>query len=313
MSRLLNLAAVALIAAAVPSTASAAFPGANGKIAWSSEYAHEYFAGRDNCEMGGDIFTMNSNGSNVRQLTTATGHDDNPVWSADGQMIVFDSARDTWLSEDDDIDFYAAPEIYVMDRLGRDQRRVTNLPDSHEYDPTWSPDGTRIAYASANRIDGQPNGVYAIDADGTDEQLLAAGGGMPAWSPDGTKIAFYRDGGLWIMDPDGGNQVRLGDGGQHPDWSPDGSRIAYGGIETITLGGIVQHVNAPGIETFGAWSPDGQRFTYQHVTFFEDPDAYPGADRQIAAIRSNGKGLNLLTPLTGWFCIEDSPNWQPIN
>ena len=76
------------------------------------------------------------------------------------------------------------------------------------FDPSWSPDGTQIAFA---RYEGCCNPeIYVMNADGSDERRLTALDGFdtnPAWSPDGTKIAWERNG-IWVMNADGSDQSR---------------------------------------------------------------------------------------------------------
>ena len=92
----------------------------------------------------------------------------------------------------------------------------------------WSPDGTRIAFAS--RRHGGAYEIYTIHPDGTNLVRLThddSGNSSPVWSPDGTRIAFVssRDGNqeIYAMDADGSNQINLtndpGDD-RSPAWSP---------------------------------------------------------------------------------------------
>ena len=85
--------------------------------------------------------------------------------------------------------------------------------------PTWSPDGSRIAFERDGRID-------EVDADGSNLRHLTPGpyDGAPAWSPDGNEIVFHRgasygDSRLVVMAPDGTHRVDIG-GGLDPDWQP---------------------------------------------------------------------------------------------
>jgi dipeptidyl aminopeptidase/acylaminoacyl peptidase len=73
-------------------------------------------------------------------------------------------------------------EIWVMNADGTNRSVLTNDP-ALDQDPDWSPNGKRIAFARVG------DGVYTMNADGSDPKRLSAGRG-PAWSPDGKRIAF---------------------------------------------------------------------------------------------------------------------------
>jgi Tol biopolymer transport system component len=123
-------------------------------------------------------------------------------------------------------------KIYVMNSDGSGQTRLTysNYDQAH----TWSPDCTKIAFASFR--DGNGN-IYVINADGTGESRLNSDPSEeigPSWSPNGTKIAFSSDRNgnfdIYTMDADGSNQTRLTNDTATeyaPAWSPDSTKIAF--------------------------------------------------------------------------------------
>jgi Tol biopolymer transport system component len=100
--------------------------------------------------------------------------------------------------------------------------------------PTFSPDGTRIAYVDSGELE---NHLWVMDADGSNAHEILADeatvpGGRLQWSPAGDRIAGVarsRDGdnAIYTFAPDGSGFTRVITGGIDPHWSPDGSQIAY--------------------------------------------------------------------------------------
>ena len=126
-------------------------------------------------------------------------------------QIVFSSNRD------------GNQEIYVMDADGGNLRRLTNSP-LDESEPTWSPDGKRIAFVTTRAGEGardENRQIWVMDADGGNQQKLTNkdfSEWEPSWSPDGKRIAFTSSGHwnvaggawqIWVMDADGGNPRNL--------------------------------------------------------------------------------------------------------
>ena len=123
-------------------------------------------------------------------------------------------------------------ELYSVNADGSALRRLTWSPEV-EQAPSWSPDGTRIAYESF--LGGNCH-VWVMNADGSGQTELTSGTQDmdPAWSPDGTQIAFARPSSngwnLFVMNADGSALRRVSDVfGNSPAWSPDGRRLAYVG------------------------------------------------------------------------------------
>lgn len=171
-----------------------------------------------------DIWSMDSDGSSLVNLTQHKDKDHSPAWSPDGEFIAFASVRDSlyW-------------ELYLMRPDGSDVQRLTWWEDASDLSPSWSPDGTRLAFAS--KRDGNWE-LYVMDRDGGNLARLTdhpADDTNPAWSPDGGRIAFAstRDGysEIYVLALGGGEPINLSNApfsSEHgPTWSPDGGRIAY--------------------------------------------------------------------------------------
>ena len=183
--------------------------------------------------------------------------------------------------------FSSEGDVYTMNADGSDSRRLTDHPDL-DFDPVWSPDGTRIAFRSHR--DGNEE-VYVMNADGSEQTNLTQSPGAdysPAWSPDGSQIAFAssreKAGGLdiWVMNADGSGPQRItNEPGiqEYPSWSPDGQRLAFactfgrilpqgaGDFEICVVNadgtGLVQLTDSPGTSKLPAWSPDGKFIAFQ--------------------------------------------------
>ena len=79
-----------------------------------------------------------------------------------------------------------------MNADGSSQVNLTNDP-ADDYTPSWSPDGTKVAFARWPGFGGGQ--IWVMNADGTGQVNLtnnSADNWLPSWSPDGTKIAFTR-------------------------------------------------------------------------------------------------------------------------
>lgn len=131
---------------------------------------------------GGDVWAMDANGRNRRNLTAGLpGGGGNPVFSPDGSRIAITSV------EGSDAD------VFLIDPDGSNPVNLTGSGDSGEddYEPAFSPDGARIAFVSERA--GYPGDLYTMAVDGTDVQALTSDPVEdldPAYSPDGTEIVY---------------------------------------------------------------------------------------------------------------------------
>ncbi len=192
----------------------AASPGEpEGAPAWSPDGSTIVFSSRRDGNW--EIYTVRSDGTELRRLTQNEAFDAAPVWSPDGSgMIAFASDRGG-------VDSH----LYLMADDGSGVRRLTFGDD--EGSPDWSPDGRRIVYAgfSSGNAD-----IWTIGADGTDARRLTRSEIFeytPRWSPDGRWIAFEGYLGdapdIFVMRPDGSATTRLTPTGRYsgsPAWRP---------------------------------------------------------------------------------------------
>ncbi len=201
-------------------------PAADYHPSWSPDGKKIAFTSHRN---GGNIqiFVMDSDGQNPIRLTNEVW-DENPDWSPDGQKIAFIGYKhaggdgDVWDSD-----------IYVMDPDGKNRTRISR-ERGNNYDPTWSPDGQRIAFVNSRRT----TDIYVMDSNGKNLKRLTHDVGYnrePSWSADGQSIAYVLSDFLfgkfqiYVMDIDGENRRKLTHGrfDLNPAWSPDSKMLAY--------------------------------------------------------------------------------------
>ena len=149
------------------------------------------------------------------------------------------------------------------------------------YDPSVSPDGTKIAFCSLR--DDQYSQIYVANADGTGEKritkITTGDSCGPVWSHDGKKIAFYsfalphpsRNPAVWVMDPDGSNMKRIVEHGLSPSWSPDDKQMVFasnrdGKFQIYAMNSDGSNArrltNNKAEESAPAWSPSGQDIVF---------------------------------------------------
>ena len=216
--------------------------------------------------------------------------------------IVFDNHEDVWSINAD----------------GTNLTRLTRSPWP-EFDATWSPDGTQIAFRSERG--GDPE-IWLMNADGSGRHRLTRGL-SPAWSPDGSKIAYASPGdilcppgrglrcsGLSIMNADGSGQHRVPntDGGEYPTWSPDGERIAFNSNLSGDHVMYIVHIDGSHVVDLSGvgegwqvdWSPDGRSILFTSER--DHPDHYT----DIYVMRPDGSGVQRLTDARAY-----TPAWSP--
>jgi Tol biopolymer transport system component len=148
-----------------------------------------------------DIYTMDSDGKNVRRLTTELGYDGGPFWSHDGKQIVYRAHHPQTPKDQEDYKTLLSQnlirpstlEIWVMNADGSNKRQVTRNGKAN-FAPFFFPDGKRIIFSS-NMDDpkGRNFDLYKINVDGSGLERITDNDtfdGFPMFSPDGKKIVF---------------------------------------------------------------------------------------------------------------------------
>lgn len=129
----------------------------------------------------------------------------------------------------------AAAVLFAGPGSGQSVDRAAPDPPERQSEPSWSPDGTRIAFRGGAFPDVD---IWLADADGSNPVRLTdhpAADGYPVWAPDGGRLAFVsnRDGvwKLYLMDADGSNLRELATTSERdadparPAWTPDGEKV----------------------------------------------------------------------------------------
>lgn len=262
-----------------------------------------------------DIYLMSTDGVSLVNITKGRLSGISAFsWSPDGSRLVVTADRGN--------------NLYVVSADGTDLRSLTQntgFPVAITQTPTWSPDGTKIAYIGNVE---QNYDVFLINPDGSGVKRLTNTRDIYrdlAWSPDGSRIAYasgpdFFDVRIFTMRADGTapTQVTTG-GGRHtaPAWSPDGSRIAYENASQFGPPEIFV-VNADGTgqtrltdifasDRHPTWSPDGTK-----IAFASNRESINSGGQVYAVyvMGADGSGPKRLTDLS---LSAQLPAWRPAS
>ncbi|OGW07869.1 MAG: hypothetical protein A2W77_03670 [Nitrospinae bacterium RIFCSPLOWO2_12_39_16] len=187
-----------------------------------------------------NLWLMDSDGRNKRQLTSGEFQDFAPKWTADGEKIFFVSNRRNgrW-------------DIWSVDINGSNLARITETEGNtglweRSHYPFPTPDGKGMVFIIYKKSHGS---VWYKDMESGNIRRITSGGfgdDFPMVSPDGKEIVFKStrqgNGDIWSIDSSGKNYRRLTYEDYpefYPAWSPDGTKVSYitnkGGVFDVWL------------------------------------------------------------------------------
>ena len=291
--------ALLALACAAP-TASATFPGSNGRIAFGADTGSGY-----------QLYSVRSNGHDLRQLTHLPGDSLNPDWSPDGRKIVFEHD----LADDQ------GPPFCLIELMNADGSGLVDLtgPEINGCDnqPSFTPDGRSIVFINYDP-ETDVEAVWIMDVNGGDRRFLTlathTGVTDPNVSPDGSTVSFIRYSGedfgqaLSTTDIDGNGLFDVVppsfDVAIKQDWAPDGGRLVFtdaaddfsrpANVATVRPNGTglryLTDFTTPDVRGYtGGYSPDGHWIVFR----LEDHGRF-GLER----IGAGGGPMHTILPLS---------------
>lgn len=252
-----------------------------------------------------ELFVMDLDGSNLRQLTNDRGLAISPAWDPSGSKLVYTSYRNR------------VPDIFLMDVATKATQQVTRTQELEIGTHFVSP--TQIV---TSRTEGSDSDLVLLGLDGSFKRRLTPPNraidvsAVP--SPDGSELLFCSDRGggpqIYRMGADGSNPRRISFVASKfcssPAWSPKGDKIAFvcradGKFQLFVSdpdGGSAIQLTSSGSNEDPEFSPDGRYLVFSSTAF--------GGAYSLALIRTDGTSMKQLTTSRGG---DFEPTWGPLN
>ena len=224
------------------------------------------------------IFTINPDGSDERQITSQGGMYSWPGWSPDGSGLAYSSFSEELLGP--------GKALYTVDAGGADEVRIYENPDGvppaigakAPHYSLWSPDGEHIAFLSME--DGEL-ALFLIDASGTGEGVRIAGGAplYISWSPDSHSLLIHQEGELFRSDVDAPERLldlRATSGSYRAaSWSPSSNVAAFLDSQALYIarddGSRRRELSSALGNAAFLWSPQGDQLAVGQSSTADDP------------------------------------------
>lgn len=263
------------------------------------------------------VWLMNVDGSDLKQITDMPEGACQPEWSPDGMSLAFISPCDRNQEQ------YRGAGLFIISVDASGLMPLPSVPGG-DYDPAWSPDGKKIAFTSLRN--GGRTRIYMLDLVDMQVERLSeqySYDRQPAWSGDGSELAFVTTQKgpvqIWIMDADGSNQElfsRSADAiNSHPVWSLDG--------EVILFTQVSRSRRVPGIVAASYQDDEYSEFRYElgpvpvrEANYSPDGlwlvfESWPeGSNHDIYIMTASGAAR---TRLTDWSGDDFDPVWRPVS
>jgi TolB protein len=223
------------------------------------------------------IYTIDEDGSNDRKVIDAQIGLNHQDCSADGKKYVavgyVGADFSTW-------------SIHTFDADGENLVRLTRKEGVWDSEPSWSPDGKRIAFTRIFPKENRREELWMMNSDGSDQHYIGIEGFASKWLPDGSRLIYASKRpdryDIYTCAADGTDEEQLTDTDANelmPVYSPDGSRIAFcaltgemdnpENIKTMEIytmnpdgSGVLQLTDNDCCDGYPRWSPDGSRFVF---------------------------------------------------